>query len=231
MTAIQPVEAPGAVTAIQPVEAPGAVTAIQPVEAPGAVTAIQPVEAPGAVTATQPVEAPGASSEMLFTSQDSSLPSVLDNPTAHAATATKKSAMSLSSSRVPAEELAADTQQLSDRASSYADEGEVSDLESSGPDQEELLDVNLELSAEQTYREAMHGVRSFVVWNDIPEFDSSSSSQSDNPFTGSQTSHTGKMSVKVPLDDWLYRKFEKLNLTFQEGYPSHKDTQVLCNEL
>ena len=28
------------------------------------------------------------------------------------------------------------------------------------------------------------------------------------------------MSVKVPVDDWLCRKFEKLNITVQEGYPS-----------
>ena len=28
------------------------------------------------------------------------------------------------------------------------------------------------------------------------------------------------MSIKVPVDDWLCRKFEKLNVTVQEGYPS-----------
>ena len=38
-----------------------------------------------------------------------------------------------------------------------------------------------------------------MAWNDIPEFDSSSSSQDDNPFTGSRTSHTGKVSVKALL--------------------------------
>ena len=27
--------------------------------------------------------------------------------------------------------------------------------------------------------------------------------------------------VKVPVDEWLCRKFEKLKLTVQEGYPSH----------
>ena len=97
--------------------------------------ATQPVEAPIALTATQPVEAPGASSEMLFTGQDSSLPSVVDSPPAQPSTATKKSAISLSGSRVPAQEPAADTPQFSDHTSSYADEGEVSDLESTSPDQ------------------------------------------------------------------------------------------------
>ena len=60
-----------------------------------------------------------------------------------------------------------------------------------------------------------------MAWNDIPEFDSSSSSKDDNPFTSSRISHTGKVSVKVPVDEWLCREFEKLNTTVQEGYPSH----------
>ena len=42
----------------------------------------------------------------------------------------------LSDSVDPVEEPAAESEQFSDQASSYADEGEVSDLESSGPDQE-----------------------------------------------------------------------------------------------
>ena len=46
--------------------------AIQPVQAPGAVTATQPAAAPSAVFATWPVEAPGATSEMQPTSQDTS---------------------------------------------------------------------------------------------------------------------------------------------------------------
>ena len=54
----------------------------------------------------------------------------------------------------------------------------------------------------------------------FPEFDSASLSQDDNPFTGSRSSQTGKVSVKVPVDEWLCRKFEKLNITLQEGYPT-----------
>ena len=123
---------------------------------------------------------------------------------------------SLTGAEVPVEEPVSEAEQFSDHASSYADESEVSDLQSSGPDREELLDVDQELSAEQTYRETVHGVRSIMGWNGIPEFDSASSSQDDNPFTGSRTSHTSKVSVKVPVDEWLCRKFEKLNLTVHE---------------
>ena len=83
----------------------------------------------------------------------------------------KKRATSLTGSGVPVEEPASDAEQFSDQASSYADEGEVSDLESTGPDREELLDVDQELSAEQMYRETLRGVRSFMDWMDIPEFD------------------------------------------------------------
>ena len=56
-------------------------------------------------------------------------------------------------------------------------------------------------------------------WNQVPEFDSSSA-QDDNPFAGTKSQQPGKVSVKVPVDDWLCRKFEKLNITVQEGYPS-----------
>ena len=80
----------------------------------------------------------------------------------------------------------------------------------------ELLDVDREFSPEQTYRETIYGVR----WSQVPEFDSSSSSLDDNPFAGTRAQHTSKLSLKVLVDDWLCWKFEKLNSTVQEGYPS-----------
>ena len=56
-------------------------------------------------------------------------------------------------------------------------------------------------------------------WHQIPEFDSVSSAD-NNPFAGSRAPPTGKVSVKLPVDDWLCRKMEKLNITVAEGYPS-----------
>ena len=56
-------------------------------------------------------------------------------------------------------------------------------------------------------------------WHQIPEFDSVSSAD-NNPFAGSRAPPTSKVSVKLPVDDWLCRKMEKLNLTVAEGYPS-----------
>ena len=118
------------------------------------------------------------------------------------------------------EEPVSDEDQLSDHPSSLDEEGELSDIQSSGPDQEELLDVDQELSAEQTYSETLRGVRSFMGWNQIPEFDLSSSAQDDNPFAGTRSRQPGKVSVKVLVDEWFCRKFEKLNIPVQEGYPS-----------
>ena len=73
-----------------------------------------------------------------------------------------------------------------------------------------------ELSEEASYRETIRGVKSFMDWHKIPEFDSVSS-RDDKPFAGSQVQPTGKVSVKLPVDDWLCRKMEKLNLTITGG--------------
>ena len=103
------------------------------------------------------------------------------SPRSQPVTVLKKCATSLTSARVPVEEPVSDGEQFSDHASSHMDEeSEVSDMESSGPDSEELLDVDQELSAEQTYRDTILGVRSFMVWTQILEFDSASS-KDDNP--------------------------------------------------
>ena len=45
----------------------------------------------------------------------------------------------------------------------------------------------------------------------IPDFDSTSSSLDDNPFAGSRVMPTGKVSVKLLVDEWLCRKFERVN--------------------
>ena len=75
---------------------------------------------------------------------------------------------------------------------------------------------DLDLSEDATYRETIRGVRSFMGWHDISKFDRVSSSD-DNPFAGSRVQPTGKVSVKLPVDEWLCRKMEKLNLTHYSG--------------
>ena len=54
----------------------------------------------------------------------------------------------------------------------------------------------------------------------IPDFDSASSSLDDNPFAGSRVEPTSKVSIKLLVDEWLCRKFKRMNLTVAERYPS-----------
>ena len=89
------------------------------------------------------------------TCQDADLPAAFDRPevqppgpAVQPSTTSKQSTTSLPGSAVPVEEPSVESDQFSDRASSLADEGEVSDLESFGPDREELL-------------ETLQGVRSY----------------------------------------------------------------------
>ena len=90
--------------------------------------------------------------------------------------------------------------------------------------------VDQELSEEANYRETMRGIRNIMGWHKIPEFETVSSSD-DNPFAGAHVQPTGKVSVKLPVDDWLCRKMEKLNLTITEGYPERNtDTASLLKD-
>ena len=66
----------------------------------------------------------------------------------------------------------------------------------------------------------MQGIRSFMGWSHIPEMDSTASTSDDNPFAGPKTVTPGKVSVKMPTEDWLCRKLAKLNVTLVQGYPS-----------
>ena len=81
-------------------------------------------------------------------------------------------------------------------------------------------DPETEPTEEANYRETMRGVRSFMNWHRVPEFETVSSAADDNPFAGTCVQPTGKVSVKLPVDDWLCRKMSSLNLTIKEGYPT-----------
>ena len=97
----------------------------------------------------------------------------------------------------------------------YTEEGELSE----DPDHP-VTDPDQPVSEEQNYRDTMQGIRSFMGWSHIPEMDSTASTSDDNPFAGPKTVTPGKVSVKMPTEDWLCRKLAKLNVTLVEGYPS-----------
>ena len=90
----------------------------------------------------------------------------------------------------------------------YPEEGELSvdhDVSLTDPDQS--------LSEEQSYRETMRGIRSYMGWNHILDLDSGTKSSDDNPFAGPKLQTPGKVSVALPTDEWLCNKLSKLNLT------------------
>ena len=77
----------------------------------------------------------------------------------------------------------------------------------------------------------IRGVTSFLVWHQFPEIGSSASAQYDNPFAIPRTQSTDKVSVKLPTDDWMCRKMEKLNITLTEYNSTHgSDTSGLTRD-
>ena len=98
----------------------------------------------------------------------------------------------------------------------YPEEGELSD------DHEvSFTDPDQSLSEEQSYRETMRGIRSYMGWTHVPDIDSGTKSSDDNPFAGPKLQSPGKVSVNLPTDEWLCNKLSKLNITLVQGYPSH----------
>ena len=89
----------------------------------------------------------------------------------------------------------------------FVEEGELSDeLDAT------VTDPDHSPLEEQSYRETMRGIRSFM--------DTTTGSSEDNPFAGPKLPTPGKISVQLPTDEWLCRKLSKLNLTLTDGYPS-----------
>ena len=76
------------------------------------------------------------------------------------------------------------------------------------------------LSEEQSYRETMRGIRSYMGCHHVPDLDSSTTTADDNPFAGPKLQTAGKVSVNLPIDEWLCKKMSKLNLTLVQGYPT-----------
>ena len=154
--------------------------------------------------ATQPVEAPVARSEVH--SQPTGIGSVDVRPNQSLTSRKTVTGVSDSNDELHSEPGSPD---------GVTDQVELSDRDTS---KDEGLDQ--ELSEEANYRETIRGVRSFMGWHQIPHFDSSSSSLDDNPFASVRAQLTGKVSIKLPADEWLCRKLEKSNLAMAEGYPS-----------
>ena len=69
-------------------------------------------------------------------------------------------------------------------------------------------------------KETMRGIRSYMIWNHIPDIDSGATTSEDNPFAGPNLHTLDKVSVNLPTNEWLCRKMSKLNITLVQGYPT-----------
>ena len=112
--------------------------------------------------ATQPAEAPGAGAEIHPTSQ-AAVPPAGALPSGRPEVQPPGSTTQPSTASDQPEDFASDDDQFTDNPDlSLDEEGELSEALSQGPNREELTDLDQELSSEQTYRETLHGVRSFM---------------------------------------------------------------------
>ena len=151
-----------------------------------------------ATSSTQPEPATGSTSAQPVQRQ---LSSAFDTSRKETPSSSDSESDSLSSDRPPVD--------------IFPEEGELSD------DQEaNLSDHDQSLSEEQSYRETMSGIRSYMNWSHIPDIDSGNTTSEDNPFAGPKMHTPGKVSVNLPTDEWLCKKMAKLNLTLTQGYPT-----------
>ena len=116
--------------------------------------------------------------------------------------------VSSKSSSAPARKQSTSDSEFFDRppVDIFVEEGELSDQD---PDVT-VADPDQTLSEEQTYKETMRGIRSFIMWTHIPDVDTATSTSVYNSFAGPQTQSAGKESVRMPTDELLCRKMSKL---------------------
>ena len=62
-------------------------------------------------------------------------------------------------------------------------------------------DPDQTLSEEQTYRETMRGIWSYMGWSHVPDMDTTTSTAEDNPFAGPRLQPADKVSVKMATDE------------------------------
>ena len=178
---------------------------IRPTDRP----ASQPVVRPSTSTNTDPP----TSRSQADRQQTSDRPTVSDRPDRPSTSISNvfQPTRKISSSESDSDSVVSDRPPLD----IFVEEGELSDeLDAT------VTDPDQSPSEEQSYRETMRGIRSFLGWTHIPDMDTTTGSSEDNPFAGPKLQTPGKISVQLPTDEWLCRKISKLNLTLTDGYPS-----------
>ena len=146
----------------------------------------QPIEAPGVKVATQHVEAPNARPVVHIHPTGTS--SEEARPVDHSLTS-KKTVLGTAAGVSAQSEMDSEYDQCSEPGSPVGDSEDHGELSDRDISRERELDI--ELSEEANYWESMKGMRSFMGWYQVPEFDTSSSSLDDDPFAAVRTQLTG----------------------------------------
>ena len=98
------------------------------------------------------------------------------------------------------------------------------------PDRDVTRDeTDQEPTEEANYRETMRGVRSFMNWHKIPEFETVSSAADDNPFAGAHVQPTGKV-CKTPcgrlvVQENVYTQPHNHRRVSHQEYRQHRPPQ------
>ena len=131
-------------------------------------------------TATQPLGAPGAGIATQPVQAPGSFPEV--QPTGD-------------------EEMSAASDSEADQLSTTSSLGGDTHKDRSADREASKDDPAPEPTEEGNSRETMRGVRSFMNWHRVPEFETVSSTADDNLFAGACTQPTGIVSVKLPASN------------------------------
>ena len=78
---------------------------------------------------------------------------------------------------------------------------------------------NQDIGEEPSYRENIRAVRHYMGWTDIPEFQASPQ-QENNPWISPKPVTSGRINLQLPVDEWLAKRMDSLNLAVAQGYPS-----------
>ena len=161
-------------------------------------------------TATQPLEAPGAGTATQPVQAPGSVPDVQPTCEGDLCAASDSEADQLSLTGSLDDEIHQDQ----------------------SPDRDVPRDeaADQEPTEEANYRETMRGVRSFMNWHKIPEFETVSSAADDNPFAGARVQPTSKVSNFRSMTGCAERCLNS-TLPSQKGIPPGTLTTLTSSEI
>ena len=83
-----------------------------------------------------------------------------------------------------------------------------------------------------SYQETVRSKRPYMGWNFILdiELEYADSDKSNNPWRGNHPRTSFKISLGMPVDDWLFQKLERLNLSVAAEQSTAQDAGGLTDQ-